>query len=75
MQVRDIRKRKFSPGPNNPVGVVWIDLTKEHYGIHGTPEPSACGPHAVAWLHPADKLGCIEVGRDGCAGVPAYLTE
>ena len=28
------------PGPNNPVGVVWIDLSKEHYGIHGTPEPS-----------------------------------
>ena len=32
-------KLKFPPGPNNPVGVVWLDLTKEHYGIHGTPEP------------------------------------
>ena len=31
------------PGPNNPVGVVWIDLTKEHYGIHGTPEPQTIG--------------------------------
>ena len=30
-------------GPNNPVGVVWIDLTKEHYGIHGTPEPQTIG--------------------------------
>ncbi len=28
------------PGPNNPVGSIWIDLTKEGYGIHGTPEPS-----------------------------------
>lgn len=27
-------------GPNNPVGGIWIDLTKETYGIHGTPEPS-----------------------------------
>jgi lipoprotein-anchoring transpeptidase ErfK/SrfK len=27
-------------GPNNPVGKVWIDLSKESYGIHGTPEPS-----------------------------------
>ncbi|WEX86564.1 L,D-transpeptidase [Sinorhizobium garamanticum] len=27
-------------GPNNPVGSVWIDLTKPTYGIHGTPEPS-----------------------------------
>lgn len=33
----------IQPGPNNPVGVVWIDLSKEHYGIHGTPEPSTIG--------------------------------
>jgi len=32
-------KARVAPGPNNPVGVVWIDLSKEHYGIHGTPEP------------------------------------
>jgi lipoprotein-anchoring transpeptidase ErfK/SrfK len=31
------------PGPNNPVGLVWIDLSKDHYGIHGTPEPSTIG--------------------------------
>ena len=36
-------KAKIPPGPNNPVGVVWIDLTKEHYGIHGTPEPTRIG--------------------------------
>jgi lipoprotein-anchoring transpeptidase ErfK/SrfK len=30
-------------GPNNPVGVAWIDLSKPHYGIHGTPEPSGIG--------------------------------
>src|SRR5688572_448209 len=36
-------KAKLPPGPNNPVGVVWIDLSKEHYGIHGTPEPSRIG--------------------------------
>src|SRR5712671_3287807 len=30
-------KARIAPGPNNPVGVVWIDLSKEHYGIHGTP--------------------------------------
>jgi lipoprotein-anchoring transpeptidase ErfK/SrfK len=33
-------KTAIKPGPNNPVGVVWIDLNLEHYGIHGTPEPS-----------------------------------
>jgi lipoprotein-anchoring transpeptidase ErfK/SrfK len=36
-------KAKVAAGPNNPVGVVWIDLSKEHYGIHGTPEPSRIG--------------------------------
>ncbi len=30
-------KATIRPGPNNPVGLVWIDLSKEHYGIHGTP--------------------------------------
>lgn len=39
----DHEKAELPPGPNNPVGVVWIDLDKEHYGIHGTPEPSKIG--------------------------------
>jgi len=37
---KDVR---LPPGPNGPVGVVWIDLSKEHYGIHGTPEPQNIG--------------------------------
>lgn len=36
-------KARIAPGPNNPVGAVWIGLTKEHYGIHGTPEPGTVG--------------------------------
>ena len=36
-------KAKLAPGPNNPVGTVWIDISKEHYGIHGTPSPSTIG--------------------------------
>ncbi|MEO8537718.1 MAG: L,D-transpeptidase, partial [Betaproteobacteria bacterium] len=36
-------KAKIAPGPNNPVGVVWLGLSKPHYGIHGTPEPSRVG--------------------------------
>ncbi|ALE16289.1 hypothetical protein AMC99_00990 [Altererythrobacter epoxidivorans] len=39
----DEEKQQLPPGPNGPVGVVWIDLTKEHYGIHGTPEPQTIG--------------------------------
>jgi lipoprotein-anchoring transpeptidase ErfK/SrfK len=35
-------KKAFTikPGPNNPVGMYWIGLSAEGYGIHGTPEPS-----------------------------------
>ncbi len=36
-------KETLPPGPNSPVGRVWIDLSKEHYGIHGTPEPGKIG--------------------------------
>lgn len=37
------REATLQAGPNNPVGIVWIDLSKPHYGIHGTPEPSKIG--------------------------------
>lgn len=40
-------------GPNNPVGVVWIDLSKEHYGIHGTAEPQQIGR--------AESNGCVRL--------------
>jgi lipoprotein-anchoring transpeptidase ErfK/SrfK len=36
-------KARIPAGPNNPVGVAWIDISKPHYGIHGTPEPSTVG--------------------------------
>jgi len=36
-------KVDIAPGPNNPVGVVWIGLSKPHWGIHGTPSPSKVG--------------------------------
>ncbi|SMF60729.1 L,D-transpeptidase family protein [Allosphingosinicella indica] len=46
-------KHVLPPGPNNPVGVVWLDLNKPHYGIHGTPEPSTIGR--------AQSNGCVRL--------------
>ncbi|TIU66658.1 MAG: murein L,D-transpeptidase [Mesorhizobium sp.] len=48
-------KRPFTiaAGPNNPVGSVWIDLSIESYGIHGTPEPGKIG---LTFSH-----GCIRL--------------
>jgi lipoprotein-anchoring transpeptidase ErfK/SrfK len=47
------RKAKLPPGPNGPVGVVWIDLSKPHYGIHGTPNPETIGR--------TESHGCIRL--------------
>jgi lipoprotein-anchoring transpeptidase ErfK/SrfK len=40
-------KAKLPAGPNGPVGTVWIDISKPHYGIHGTAEPAQVG-HAAS---------------------------
>ena len=37
---------KIAPGPNNPIGGTWIDLSKEGYGIHGSPDPSKVAKRA-----------------------------
>ncbi|HEX2256209.1 MAG TPA: L,D-transpeptidase [Afifellaceae bacterium] len=56
------------PGPNNPVGTVWIDLSKDTYGIHGTPEPAQIdkeSSHGCVRLTnwDAEELaGLVEVG-------------
>lgn len=39
----DEQDAMLPPGPNSPVGVVWMQLSKENYGIHGTAEPSTIG--------------------------------
>jgi lipoprotein-anchoring transpeptidase ErfK/SrfK len=46
-------KATIPAGPRNPVGLVWIDISKEHYGLHGTPEPSAIGQ--------AQSHGCVRL--------------
>ncbi len=68
-------KTTIQPGPNNPVGVVWIELSKSHYGIHGTPEPSTIGK--------TQSHGCIrltnwdakELSEMVAPGTPAILQE
>jgi lipoprotein-anchoring transpeptidase ErfK/SrfK len=46
-------KALLPSGPNNPVGLVWIDISKEHYGLHGTPEPVAIGK--------TESHGCVRL--------------
>ena len=68
-------KQTLAPGPNNPVGLAWIDLSKEHYGIHGTPEPGKVGhatSHGCIRLTNWDVLELAAIIR---SGVPAILKE
>lgn len=68
-------KATIAAGPNNPVGVVWVDLSKPHYGIHGTPEPSKIGK--------TESHGCIRMtnwsaqalANAVAPGTPAVLQE
>ncbi|MFT5329635.1 MAG: lipoprotein-anchoring transpeptidase ErfK/SrfK [Parasphingorhabdus sp.] len=49
----DKEAQLLPPGPNGPVGVVWIDLSKPHYGIHGTNAPHTIGR--------AESHGCVRL--------------
>jgi lipoprotein-anchoring transpeptidase ErfK/SrfK len=51
--VRTKQKLTIAPGPKNPVGLVWIDLTAPSYGIHGTPEPKT--------IAKTESHGCIRL--------------
>jgi lipoprotein-anchoring transpeptidase ErfK/SrfK len=46
-------KALLQAGPNNPVGLVWVDISKDHYGLHGTPEPAAIGR--------SESHGCVRL--------------
>lgn len=53
-------------GPNNPVGSTWIDLQKDGYGIHGTPDPSDIGKTA--------SHGCVRLTNWDAAELAKAVT-
>lgn len=63
------------PGPNGPVGSMWIDLSEPTYGIHGTPEPSKIdktGSHGCIRLTNWDAN---ELAKMVKPGVPVVFME
>jgi lipoprotein-anchoring transpeptidase ErfK/SrfK len=68
-------KAVIAPGPNNPVGLVWIDLSKQHYGIHGTPEPSQIGHTQSHGCIRLTNWDALELAGMVSAGTPAILEE
>src|SRR5205085_3168390 len=49
----DHTKVTIKPGPNNPIGVMWLGLSKKHYGIHGTANPATVGH--------SETKGCVHL--------------
>ena len=68
-------KAKIPAGPNNPVGVVWVDLSKEHYGIHGTPVPSRIGKSQSHGCIRLTNWDALALSGAVTAGTPALLQE
>jgi lipoprotein-anchoring transpeptidase ErfK/SrfK len=60
-------KTKVAAGPNNPVGVAWIDLSIPHYGIHGTPVPGLVGK--------TESHGCIRLTNWSAAEVAGLVQK
>jgi lipoprotein-anchoring transpeptidase ErfK/SrfK len=68
-------KAKIAPGPNNPIGLAWIDLSKEHYGIHGTPTPSKVGHTQSHGCIRLTNWDVMELASLISAGTSAVLKE
>ena len=67
------KKVKLAAGPNSPVGAVWIDLSKPHYGIHGTPVPSTIGKTASHGCIRLTNWDAIELAKMIAPGAAASL--
>ncbi len=70
---KDAESADIPPGPNNPVGVVWIDLSKEHYGIHGTPDPARIGKTASNGCIRMTNWSATAVSKVVSTGMPVVM--
>ncbi len=66
-------KARIAPGPNNPVGLVWIALSREHYGVHGTPEPANVGKTQSHGCIRLTNWDALQLAAMVSAGTPVVL--
>jgi lipoprotein-anchoring transpeptidase ErfK/SrfK len=58
-------KATIKPGPNGPVGAVWVDINVPHYGLHGSGEPALIGH--------AQSHGCVRLTNWDAAKLAAMV--
>jgi lipoprotein-anchoring transpeptidase ErfK/SrfK len=69
------RRFTIQPGPNNPVGLVWIALNRQGYGIHGTPNPQLISKTSSHGCIRLTNWDAVELGQAVQAGVKVELHE
>ncbi|MCT7663671.1 L,D-transpeptidase [Shinella kummerowiae] len=65
----------LQPGPNGPVGTVWIALSKPTYGIHGTPDPSKIGKTQSHGCIRLTNWDATELAKMTSAGVTVEFVD
>lgn len=73
--VRTDKELVIAPGPNNPVGVVWIGLSKETYGLHGTSHPDTVGKTGSHGCVRMTNWDALDLARRVHKGVPVAFLE
>jgi lipoprotein-anchoring transpeptidase ErfK/SrfK len=68
-------KALLAPSPNDSVGVVWIEISKERYGIHGTPEPSKIGYSTSHGCIDLTNWDAAELAQIVSPATPVILTK
>lgn len=63
----------IAAGPNNPVGGIWIDLSKAGYGIHGSPDPQLIGKNSSHGCVRLTNWDARELAEAVSAGVPVVF--
>ena len=66
-------KIKIAPGPNNPVGVVWMALSKPHYGLHGTPQPALVGRRETHGCIHFTNWDALKLAALAAPGIPVNV--
>lgn len=69
------KKVTIAPGPNNPIGVLWMGLSKKHFGIHGTPNPATVGHSQTNGCVHLTNWDALKLSSIASAGTPVEVRD
>jgi lipoprotein-anchoring transpeptidase ErfK/SrfK len=68
-------KAKIPPGPNGPVGLVWIGISKQYYGLHGASDPGLIGRTYSDGCVRMTNWDALELAKLVVVGTPVIMQE